>query len=60
MVHVVTRASETRGEFVGIDNYAAGRTAAHFISRMTRETGPVVALCHPIYQVHRERIRGFL
>ncbi len=59
VVHVVTRASETRGEFVGIDNYAAGRTAAHFIDRMSRTGGPVVALCHPVYQVHRERIRGF-
>ncbi|MDX3926281.1 MAG: LacI family DNA-binding transcriptional regulator [Shinella sp.] len=59
VIHVVTRASEDKTEFVGIDNYAAGRTAAHFISRMTRAEGPVVALCHPIYQVHRDRIRGF-
>lgn len=59
VVHVVTRASETKGEFVGIDNYAAGRTAAHFIDRMSRSEGPVIALCHPVYQVHRERIRGF-
>lgn len=59
IVHVVTRASEDQVEFVGIDNYAAGRTAAHFICRMVRSQGPVVALCHPIYQVHRDRIRGF-
>ncbi|WP_424553607.1 LacI family DNA-binding transcriptional regulator [Shinella sp.] len=59
VVHVVTRASEDGVDFVGIDNYAAGRTAAHFISRMARAEGPVVALCHPIYQVHRDRIRGF-
>ncbi len=59
VVHVVTRASEDRTEFVGIDNYAAGRTAAHFIARMARVEGPVVALCHPIYQVHRDRLRGF-
>lgn len=59
IVHVVTRASETNGEFVGIDNYAAGRTAAHFIMRMARRSGPVIGLCHPIYQVHRERMRGF-
>lgn len=59
VVHVVTRASEDKVEFVGIDNYAAGRTAAHFIFRMSRAEGPVVALCHPIYQVHRDRIRGF-
>lgn len=59
IVHVVTRASEDHVEFVGIDNYAAGRTAAHFICRMAQAEGPVVALCHPIYQVHRDRIRGF-
>lgn len=59
IVHVVTRASEHQVEFVGIDNYAAGRTAAHFINRMARAEGSVVALCHPIYQVHRDRVRGF-
>ncbi|OAP36718.1 LacI family transcriptional regulator [Sinorhizobium glycinis] len=59
VVHVVTRASERVGEFVGIDNHAVGRTAALFISRMARRTGPVVAICHPVYQVHRDRIRGF-
>ncbi|QKK23295.1 LacI family DNA-binding transcriptional regulator [Rhizobium hidalgonense] len=59
VVHVVTRASERVGEFVGIDNVAAGRTAALYISRMAPRTGPVVAICHPIYQVHRDRIRGF-
>ncbi|GMB82461.1 LacI family DNA-binding transcriptional regulator [Shinella zoogloeoides] len=59
VVHVVTRASGDTGEFVGIDNHAAGRTAAFFIARMARAAGPVVALCHPIYQVHRDRIRGF-
>lgn len=59
VVHVVTRASEDTGIFVGIDNQAAGRTAAYFIARMAKAEGPVVALCHPIYQVHRDRIRGF-
>ena len=59
IVHVVTRASEDRVDFVGIDNHAAGRTAAHFICRMTRAEGTVVGLCHPIYQVHRDRMRGF-
>lgn len=59
VVHVVTRASEDHVEFVGIDNYAAGRTAAHFICRMSKAEGPVVALCHPIYQVHHDRVRGF-
>jgi LacI family transcriptional regulator len=55
----VLRASETKGEFVGINNYAAGRTAAHFVKRMARKSGPVIGHCHPIYQVHRERMRGF-
>ena len=59
IVHVVTRASDKNGEFVGIDNYAAGRTAAYFITRMARQSGPVIGICHPIYQVHRERMRGF-
>jgi LacI family transcriptional regulator len=59
VVHVVTRASEDHVEFVGIDNHAAGRTAAHFICRMSKAEGPVVALCHPIYQVHHDRVRGF-
>ncbi|GLK64185.1 LacI family DNA-binding transcriptional regulator [Paracoccus kondratievae] len=59
VVHVVTRASDEVGEFVGIDNYAAGRTAAMFISRMSPHNGRVMAICHPIYRVHRDRIRGF-
>lgn len=59
VVHVVTRASDRSGELVAIDNYAAGRTAALFIGRMARRQGSVVAICHPIYQVHRDRIRGF-
>jgi LacI family transcriptional regulator len=59
VVHVVTRAGEGMGELVSIDNYAAGRTAALFLARMQVEAGSVMALAHPIYQVHRERIRGF-
>lgn len=59
VVHVVTRAAEGVGDLVSIDNYAAGRTAALFLSRMQVREGAVIALCHPIYQVHRERIRGF-
>ncbi|MCX7890111.1 MAG: LacI family DNA-binding transcriptional regulator [Rhodobacteraceae bacterium] len=46
--------------FVGIDNRAAGRTAALFLSRMCQRDGPVIALCHGnVYQVHRERLHGF-
>ena len=38
VVHVVTRAAEGAGDLISIDNYAAGRTAALFLSRMqTRE-----------------------
>lgn len=59
VVHVVTRAGEGMGELVSIDNYAAGRTAALFLARMQDAAGTVLALAHPIYQVHRERIRGF-
>jgi LacI family transcriptional regulator len=59
IVHVVTRAAGSAGDLVSIDNYAAGRTAAHFLSRMQARQGNVMALCHPIYQVHRERMRGF-
>jgi LacI family transcriptional regulator len=59
VVHVVTRAGSGMGELVSIDNYAAGRTAALFLARMHGAAGSVIALAHPIYQVHRERIRGF-
>ena len=58
-MHVVTRAAEDAGDLISIDNYAAGRTAALFLSRMQAREGAVMALCHPIYQVHRERMRGF-
>lgn len=59
IVHIITRAAKDIGDLISIDNYAAGRTAAHFLSRMQSRSGAVMALCHPIYQVHRERIRGF-
>lgn len=47
--------------FIGIDNYAAGRTAAFYMANMLRpRAGTLVALCHSsVYQVHKERIRGF-
>ena len=38
------------------------RRRAHggdFLSRMQPASGRVMAICHPIYQVHRERMRGF-
>lgn len=58
VVYVVTRAHPTLGDLVGIDNYAAGRTAGLFLSRMQRRPGAVIALGHPIYDVHRARLRG--
>lgn len=59
VVHVVTRAHPSIGDLVAIDNYAAGRTAAHFLTTMQRRPGGLIAIGHPIYQVHRERLRGF-
>jgi LacI family transcriptional regulator len=59
VVHVVTRAARGVGELIGIDNYAAGRTAALYLSRMQSRSGALIVLCHPIYHVHRERVRGF-
>ena len=59
VVHVVTRAHESVGELVSIDNYAAGRTAAMFIDRMRRRDGAVIAVSHHAYEVHRTRLRGF-
>lgn len=58
MVHVVTRVGDT-GPFIGIDNAAAGRSAAHFITRMQARPGSVIAIGDPIYRVHRDRLRGF-
>lgn len=60
IVQVVTRATGIDSDYVGIDNRAAGRSAAMFMSRMQSRPGSVVALCHStIYQVQRERIEGF-
>lgn len=59
VISIITRVSGHEGDHVGIDNYAAGRTAAMFMARMARGQGPVITLAHPIYEVHRDRIRGF-
>jgi LacI family transcriptional regulator len=60
IVQIVTRSPGLRAAYVGIDNYAAGRMAGLLVSRMQRLEGAVVAICHSsIYEVHRERIRGF-
>jgi len=61
VVHIVSRIGDEGDPFIGIDNYAAGRTAAYYMTSMLRpRTGRLVALCHsPVYDVHRERVRGF-
>lgn len=52
--------------YIGIDNYAAGRTAALCLTRSLAPhmpatgKGAVIALCHSMaYANHRERIEGF-
>ena len=61
VVQIVSYLTGRDDVFVGIDNYAAGRTAGFYMSRMLRHAkGSVVAVCHSwAYQIHRERIRGF-
>jgi LacI family transcriptional regulator len=61
VVHIVSRIGEEDDTFIGIDNYAAGRTAAYYMTNMLKpRSGILVALCHSgVYEVHRERIRGF-
>lgn len=62
IVHIVSRIGDDEQDiFVGIDNYAAGRSAAHYMTRMLgHRLGSLVALCHSgVYEVHRERVRGF-
>lgn len=60
VVQIMTRPAPEL-PYVGIDNYAAGRTAAHYMSQMlSARAGTLVALCHSgAYENHKERIRGF-
>ncbi|PDT80185.1 LacI family DNA-binding transcriptional regulator [Sinorhizobium sp. BJ1] len=60
VVQIMTRPAPEL-PYVGIDNYAAGRTAAYYMSRMlVGRSGSFVALCHSgAYENHKERIRGF-
>ncbi|PDT43159.1 LacI family transcriptional regulator [Sinorhizobium sp. FG01] len=60
VVQIMTRPAPEL-PYVGIDNYAAGRTAAYYTSRMLAgRSGSFVALCHSgAYENHKERIRGF-
>jgi LacI family transcriptional regulator len=61
VVHIVSRIGNEHDLFVGIDNYAAGRSAAYYMTNMLKaRSGSLVALCHSgVYEVHRERVRGF-
>lgn len=61
VVSIVSRIGDASETFVGIDNYAAGRTAALFMTNFQRHrAGAILALCHSwVYEGHRERLRGF-
>ena len=61
VVHIVSRIGDEHDPFIGIDNYAAGRSAAYYMTNMLKtRTGSLVALCHSgAYEGHRERVRGF-
>ena len=61
IVHIVSRIGNEHDIFVGIDNYAAGRSAAYYMTNMLADrSGSFLALCHSgVYEVHRERVRGF-
>lgn len=59
IVQVVSRTLQDL-DFVGIDNRAAGRLAGMMVARLGGGRGRVLALCHSqVYEVHRDRIRGF-
>ena len=60
---VVTMSTDIGGidrlHYAGIDNYRAGRTAGHFIGRLTRKPGRVLILCSTLaYRSHADRTRG--
>jgi LacI family transcriptional regulator len=61
IVHIVSRIGDDEEPFIGIDNYAAGRTAAFYMTNMLKpRAGRLVALCHSsAYRGHKERVRGF-
>lgn len=59
VVQVVSQPVEG-AHVVGIDNLAVGRMAGMMMARLGAVRGTVVAMCHsPVYQLHRQRIRGF-
>lgn len=42
------------------DHQASGRTAAYFMARMLKASGPAAVLCNRFcFQSHEERVRGF-
>lgn len=61
VVSIISRIGNVADAYVGIDNYAAGRAAAFYMSQFqSHRSGSLLALCHSgTYEVHRERIRGF-
>lgn len=63
-VHVVTLVSDLpsseRAHFVGIDNVAAGKTAAHLVGRFCKRPGKVLVLTGSrLARDHLERRQGF-
>lgn len=49
-----------RADFIGIDNFSAGRTAAHFLSEMAEMRGnAIVITLDRSFQVQYDRIDGF-
>jgi LacI family transcriptional regulator len=61
VVQIVTRCDDGGLPYVGIDNYAAGRTAAYYMAGMlSTRAGSFVSICHSgTYNGHRDRTRGF-
>lgn len=62
-VPVITLVTELPGTaplaHVGIDQYAAGRTAGWLLGQWCRDPGEVLVVCGPLeVLVHRERMRG--
>jgi len=61
VAQVVTRCDDAEVPYLGIDNYAAGRSAAYYMSGMlAARPGHFAAICHSgAYSNHRQRIQGF-
>jgi LacI family transcriptional regulator len=64
-VPVVTLMSDisdvARLHYAGIDNFMAGRSAAHFMGRMVHQPGRVAVLTNDLsFRAHRDRTGGFL